>query len=109
MRILFALFVLITLSACSHRQSCNGKTSCTKDESCSKVEAKQAVAYDGHCAMGMCEKKKVLGSGQYKVDYKGKCYFFSSAEARDRFISKIEQNIQKSDAQWEMIGQGRAR
>ena len=59
--------------------------------------------------MGMCEKKKVLGNDQYKVDYKGKCYFFSSAEARDRFLSKIEQNIQKADAQWEMIGQGRIR
>ena len=107
MRIIFALFALIILSACSHRQSSDAKTSCTKD--CSKVEVKQAVAYDGHCAMGMCEKKKVVGTAQYKVDYKGKCYFFSSAEARDSFLAKIEQNIQKADAHWEMIGQGRIR
>lgn len=68
-----------------------------------------AVSYGGLCANGLCKKKEVKGDPKYMVDYKGRCYIFSSAEAKDNFLSAIDENIKKADAHWMQIGAERVR
>ena len=109
MKIILSLFLLVTLGACAHKKKCSDKASCAKEESCNKSEAKEAVAYGGLCANGLCKKLEVKGDEKFKVDYKGKCYLFSSAEARDNFLAKIEENIKKADAHWEKVSADRVR
>ncbi len=102
MRFLLSLCLLLNFAACSHKKMCADKSSCAKTESCSKT-VKPALAYDGHCPMGLTNKAKVKGDHQYKLEYKGKHYVFSSTEARDSFMSKIDDHIKKADAQWESL------
>lgn len=97
-----SLVLLVTLSACAHKKkNCADKESCNKPKTAEvqNIEAVKA-AFDGHCPMGLCLKKKVKGDNQYKVDYKGQVYLFSSAEARDKFLSKIDSNIKKANQEW---------
>lgn len=101
MKALIILVLLVTISACSHKKMCHENSSCHKQDSCKKPEVKSAVTYDGHCPMGLTKKQKVKGDHQYKIEYKGKQYIFSSAEARDSFMSKIDEHIKKADAHWE--------
>lgn len=107
MRIFLSLIVLLTLTscACSHKN----KQASTEEGYCTKSDSKVAVAYGGLCANGLCKKKEVKGDPQYMVDYKGRCYIFSSAEAKDNFLSAIDANIKKADAHWEQIGAERVR
>lgn len=101
MKTLIVLVLLVTIGACSHRNNCHESSSCHKTGSCTKQDAKSVVTYDGHCPMGLTKKQKVKGDHQYKVEYKGKLYIFSSADARDTFMSKIDEHIKKADAHWE--------
>lgn len=63
-------------------------------------------AFGGHCAMGLCAKKKVMGDEKYSVEYKGERYLFSSAEARDKFLSNIDKNIELARNEFKSLGQG---
>lgn len=103
MKVILGLFLFISLTACAHKKNCYDKSSCGKQESCSKPEVKPTASYAGHCPMGLTQKKKIQGNHQYSVDYKGKHYIFSSPEARDVFMSKIDVHIKKADAHWETI------
>lgn len=111
MKILLSLFLLVTLSACAHKKKC-----CANKESCNKPKTTEVqkveevrAAFDGYCPMGLCLKKKVKGDSQYKVDYKGQVYFFSSAEARDKFVSKMDANIKKANQEWTKVGSDKLR
>ena len=103
MKIILILFLLISLTACAHKKNCQDKSSCGNQESYSKSEVKPTVSYGGHCPMGLTQKMKIQGNHQYRIDYKGKHYIFSSPEARDVFMSKIDHHIKKADAHWETI------
>ena len=103
MKVILCLFLFISLSACAHKKNCHDMSSCGKQESCSKPEVKPTVSYGGHCPMGLAKKMKIQGNHEYRIDYKGKHYIFSSPEARDVFMSKIDHHINKADAHWETI------
>lgn len=103
MKILLVLIVLVTLGACSHKKMCSDSSSCHKEDSCKKSEVKPVVCYDGYCPMGLTKKLKVKGDPRYNLEYKGKHYIFSSAEARDTFMSKIDHHLQKAHTHWEML------
>lgn len=94
MKLLLCLVLLFGFSACAHKKSCD-KPACSK-----KAEVKEDVAFDGNCPMGLCMKKVVKGEKQHRVEYKGKIYYFSTAEAKDQFLSNIDDNIKKANTQW---------
>lgn len=97
MKILLVLLLLVTFGSCAHKKNCSDNSSCQK------AEVKPAVCYDGYCPMGLSKKLKVKGDHRYYLEYKGKHYIFSSAEARDTFMSKIDHHIKKADTYWEMM------
>jgi hypothetical protein len=103
MKILLALLMVVTFSACAHKKMCSDSSSCQKQESCKKTVVKPEVCYNGYCPMGLTKKLKVKGDHRYNLEYKGKHYIFSSPEARDSFMSKIDHHIKKADTHWEMI------
>lgn len=104
MKILVSLFLLLSFGACAHKKHCADKTSCQKTEA-----VKEKVAFDGHCAMGLCNKKLVKGDSQYKLEYKGVVYYFSSAQARDTFVAKVDENIKAANGHWETSAADRAK
>ena len=104
MKTLLCLVMLFGFGACAHKKSCSDKSSCTK-----KTEVKEDVAFAGHCPMGLCLKKVVKGEKEHRVEYKGKVYYFSSAEAKDKFLTKIDDNIKKANAQWDSPAMNRVR
>lgn len=66
-----------------------------------KTESELKVAYDGKCSMAVCEDHCDLKSNRKNsYEYKGVTYFFSSEEARSKFIKDIDENIKKADAAW---------
>jgi len=103
MKILVSLFLLISLGACAHKKHCEDKASCQK------TEVKEKVAFDGNCPMGLCHKKLVKGDSKHKVEYKGQSYYFSTAEAKDTFMAKIDENIKTANKQWETLGADRVK
>ncbi|MBA2405413.1 MAG: YHS domain-containing protein [Bdellovibrionales bacterium] len=104
MKILMGLLMLVSIGACSHKKNCGDKSSCHKSE-----VKQQEAAYGGNCAMGLCHKKVVKGDSKHNVEYKGKVYHFSSAEAKDNFLAKIDENIKEADKQWAQLGADRVR
>ena len=104
MKFLVCLLMLISFGACAHKKNCGDKDSCSKKE----VVQEQA-AFDGHCPMGLCNKKMVKGDSQYNLNYKGEVYHFSSAEARDTFAAKIDENIKAANRSWETLGADRVK
>ena len=93
MKILVLTALVLTLGACASQ----------REESKPAEQAAAVVtpaAYEGHCPMGLCLKKSVKGDERYSVDYKGQHYIFSSPEARDNFISRIDNNIKKANKEW---------
>jgi YHS domain-containing protein len=92
--VLFLLFTLV-LGSCASEQERIQKTA-------DKAEMSKGanLAYGGNCAMGMCHKKVHPGNAKHSVDYKGKRYLFTSDDARDKFISDIENNIKNADKEW---------
>jgi YHS domain-containing protein len=107
MRAFLSLIVLLALTSCAYFHQ--NKKSSIGEGYCTKSEAKVAIAYGGLCANGLCKKKEVKGDPQYMVEYKGRCYIFSTSKAKDNFMSAIDANIKKADAQWEQIGAERIR
>jgi YHS domain-containing protein len=103
MKLLLCLALMFGFSACAHKKSCD-KPACSK-----KTEVKEDVAFGGHCPMGLCLKKVVKGEKQHRVEYKGKIYYFSTAEAKDKFLANIDNNIKKANAEWDNQGMGRIR
>ena len=101
MRILLCLLVSMAFSSCAHQKKCDESSPCQKEGSYKKAETETTFAYDGHCPMGLTKKLKVKGNPKYRVEYKGKNYLFSSPEARDSFLSKIDHHIKKADNHWE--------
>lgn len=99
------LFVaLIVLGACASHQNDQPKAVVAQEE-----VAKKEIAYDGHCAMGLCLKKKVKGDAKYTLEHKDKIYHFSSAEARDKFAANLEENIKMANSQWQMMSAEKVR
>jgi YHS domain-containing protein len=105
MKVLVCLLMFISFGACSHKKHCGDKASCQKTEA---VKVQQA-AFDGNCAMGLCHKKLVKGDSKYQLEYKGQLYYFSSAEAKDKFLTKIDENIKDANRSWETLGADRVR
>ena len=95
--VVFSL-LLLTFGACASKQAEVSPAATTAQVE--QAAVKSEAAYGGNCGMGLCLKKKVKGDEKFSVDYKGKHYIFSSAEARDNFVSKIDANIKKADAEW---------
>jgi YHS domain-containing protein len=96
--------MLLGLGACAHKNNCSDKSAYSK-----KTEVKENVAFDGHCPMGLCLKQVVKGEKQHRVEYKGKIYYFSSAEAKDKFLAKIDDNIEKANTHWDTQPMNRVR
>jgi len=95
MKVLLCLVMLFGLGACAHKKNCPDKSACSK-----KSEVKENIAFDGHCPMGLCLKKVVKGEKQHRVEYKEKVYYFSSAEAKNKFLANIDDNIKKANTHW---------
>lgn len=92
----FCLLTMFSISCASHHPG-------SEAERDAKIAAMEP-AYGGNCAMGMCKRMTVKGKHKYTVDYKGNRYLFSSEKARDQFLSNIDSNIQKANAEW--VGRG---
>lgn len=104
MKVLMCLVMLLGLGACAHKEGCSDKSACSK-----KTEVKEIVAFEGNCPMGLCYKKFVKGDKSHRVEYKNKVYYFSSEEAKDKFLSNIEGNIKKANVYWENQAMNRTR
>lgn len=101
MKTFMCLVLLLTFAACaSKEQKPVASPVVTETE---KIDKKN-VAYGGNCGMGLCLKKRVKGDTKYGVDYKGKTYLFSSAEARDKFVSNMDRNIELANKHWSALG-----
>lgn len=93
MKLFFALMLILSFGACtSHHPGSEAE----KDAQVAAIQP----AYEGHCAMGLCKKVRTPGNARYSVMYKGNKYLFSSEKARDEFLSDIDANIKKADAEW---------
>lgn len=94
MKLVLGFLLIFTFAACtSHHPG-------SEAEKEAKIAAIKP-AYEGHCAMGLCRKKRVPGEANYSVMYKGNKYLFSSEEARDTFLSDIDKNIKNANREWE--------
>jgi YHS domain-containing protein len=103
MKVLLCLIVLLAIGGCaSHEKPVDVSTAGTS-------ESKTEVAFDGHCGMSLCQKKIVKGDPKYAIQYKGKTYHFSSAEARDQFMSKIDTHIEMANNHWTAMGADRSK
>lgn len=98
MKLVLLCLLLLTIGACASKQAPEAAPATTAQVE--QAAVKSEAAYGGHCGMGLCLKKNVKGDEKFSVDYKGKHYIFSTAEARDNFVSKIDANIKKADAEW---------
>lgn len=103
MKLLMCLVLMLGFSGCAHKKQYD------KSDSSKKTVVNEDVAFDGHCPMGLCLKKIVKGDKQHRVEYKGKVYYFSSAEAKDKFLSKVDDNIKKANAHWDNQAMNRVR
>lgn len=64
---------------------------------------KTVVEFNGACANGVANGRyDVQGKKDYSVTRDGKTYYFSSAEARDRFMEDFQSNAQKAENNWSM-------
>lgn len=67
-----------------------------------KNTVEQKVAYGGNCAMSVCKDHcNIKANKNISHEYKGTTYFFSSEDARSKFIKDIDKNIEKANAAWE--------
>ncbi|TNE98892.1 MAG: hypothetical protein EP326_09065 [Deltaproteobacteria bacterium] len=73
--------------------------------SCSSVQGpsvSEEIRYDGQCALGMAKGDcDIKGYSQWKVQYKGKVYYFQDEVSKDSFLSDIDSLIQRADKSWE--------
>jgi YHS domain-containing protein len=71
---------------------------------CSSVQGpsvSEEIRYDGQCALGMAKGDcDVKGFSQWKVQYKGKIYYFKDEPSKDAFLSDIDALIQRADQSW---------
>jgi YHS domain-containing protein len=91
--------MLVIFSSCASNRK--PEDAVTAKEAAKEEAVAQKAEYDGNCPMGLCLRKKVKGNEKYNLDYKGKHYVFSSQEAKDKFITKLDENIKKADLEWE--------
>ena len=102
MKIFLSLVILLSIGGCANRED---KT--VQPTTANATAEKSEVAFGGHCAMGLCLKKKVKGDPKYSVDYKGKTYLFSSEEAKQNFLKDVDGNIAKANKQFTALGADR--
>jgi YHS domain-containing protein len=72
---------------------------------CSSVQGpsiSEEVRYEGQCALGVSKGDcDVKGFSQWKVQYKGKVYYFKDEISKDSFLSDLDRLIQNADKSWE--------
>ena len=61
----------------------------------------EKAQFEGKCAYSVANGKfNVEGNPDYKLDHNGVTYFFSSAEARDKFSAHIGDHVQRANRSW---------
>ena len=94
--------VVLTISgfACSSSPTAPPYDSVVVDRS---NPQKTVVQFNGACAGGVASGRyDVPGKKDFAVTQDGKTYYFSSAEARDRFMEDFQTNAQKAENNWSM-------
>lgn len=94
LRSFIGFLVVLSFTGCAHKVH----------EAQVKKETK-AMEFDGNCGMSLCLKKtKVKCDPEITLEYKGKNYCFSGADARDKFVENIDANIRSANDQWMIMG-----
>jgi YHS domain-containing protein len=96
---LFGLGLGALAAGCSHAPTAQPYDSVVVDRS---DPQKTVVEFNGACAQGVSEGHlNVQGKKDYKVTQDGKTYYFSNAEARDRFLKDYPNSAQRASANWD--------
>jgi YHS domain-containing protein len=101
MKLLLTILIASSIFvSCASHQSTQVSDTNSSSQQCTAPSYKGDM-YNKSCALAVSKGElHVKGSDKYKVDHKGKIYYFKSEKSKQEFLKDIDKNTQSAHNYW---------